>query len=198
MNNTPISDALALRATATAFDAQRGKLPIPGDPHRSPDSVTVARQISELGKMITDLGDEVLFRAADQDREIHTARVITSFAAAMGPAGEAASALGSVAHQLSFLDQTEHLRDQPDARDAREAAARVMDDALGMADTALREAGDSLHAASATVSPPSVRLQAARSWSTTTAPAPAPAPGPMPTAGAPAAAAPPDRIARSR
>jgi hypothetical protein len=193
VNSTPVSDALALRAAASAFDAQRGKLPVPTDPHRSPDTVAVARQISELGKLITDLGDELLFRAADQDREVHTARVITSFAAAVGPAGEAASALGAVAHQLSFLDQTEHLRDQPDARDAREAATQVMDDALGMANTALREATDSLHAASATVSPPSVRLHAARSRSTTAAPAAAP-----PPAGAPAAAAPPDRITRSR
>ncbi|MFD4944620.1 hypothetical protein ACFWNT_19320 [Streptomyces sp. NPDC058409] len=193
MNNTPISDALALRATASAFDAQRGKLPVPGDPHRSPDSVGVARQISELGNLIADLGDDVLFRAADRDQEAHTARVITSFAAAVGPAGEAASALGAVAHQLSFLDQTEHLRDQPDAQDAREAAARVTEDALNMANTALREAADSLHAASATVLPPSVRLQAARSRSTTAAPAPA-----SPPATAPAAAAPADRIARSR
>ncbi|MFD9427319.1 MULTISPECIES: hypothetical protein [unclassified Streptomyces] len=193
MNNTPISNALALRATASAFDAQRGKLPVPGDPHRAPDSVTVARQISELGKMITALGDEVLFRTAAQDRDAHTARVITSFAAAVGPAGEAASALGSVAHQLSFLDQTDHLRDQPDALDVREAATLVVIDTLDMADTALREAADSLHAASATVSPPPVRLQAARSRSTTAASSPAP-----PLATAPTAAAPPTRIARVR
>ncbi|KPI14560.1 hypothetical protein OK006_3256 [Actinobacteria bacterium OK006] len=190
MNSTPVSDALALRAKASAFDAQRGKLPVSADPHRSPDSVAVARQISELGELITDLGDEVLFRAADPDREAHTARVITSFSAAVGPAGEAGSALGAVAHQLSFLEQTEHLRDLPDAR---EAATRVMDDALGMADTALREAADSLHAASATVSPPSVRLHAARSRSATAAPAAAP-----PPSGASAAAVPPDRITRSR
>ncbi|WP_217559120.1 hypothetical protein [Streptomyces sp. GbtcB6] len=189
MNSTPVSNALALRATASAFDAQRGKLPVPGDPHRSPDSVAVARQISELGELITGLGDEVLFRAADQDREVHTARVVTSFSAAVGPVGEAASALGAVAHQLFFLEQTEHLRD---ARDAREAATRVIDDALGMADTALREAADSLHAASAALSPPSLRFHAARSRSTTAAPVAAP-----PPAGAPAAAA-PDRIARSR
>ena len=37
----------------TAFDAQRGKLPVLGDPHRSPDVVAVSRQISELGKLIT-------------------------------------------------------------------------------------------------------------------------------------------------
>ncbi|MGW9131974.1 hypothetical protein [Streptomyces sp. NPDC055681] len=54
MDNTPISDALALRATATAFDTQRGKLPVPADPHRSPDAVAVARQISEFGELITD------------------------------------------------------------------------------------------------------------------------------------------------
>lgn len=145
VNNTPFSDALALRATASVFDAQRGKLPGPRNLHHSPDgvAVAVAKQISELGQLITDLGDEILFRTVAQDREAHTARVITSFAAAVRPAGEAASALGTVAHQLAFLHQTEHLRNQPDARDAREAAARVIDDALGLADTALGEAADS-------------------------------------------------------
>ncbi|MEU6405517.1 hypothetical protein [Streptomyces sp. NPDC046985] len=193
MNNTPVSDALALRATASAFDAQRGKLPIPGDPHRSPNSVAVARQISELGALISGLGDEVLFRTVDEDQESRSARVITRFAAAVGPLGEAVSALGAVAHQLAFLNQTEHLRDQPDARDAREAAVRVTDDALGAADTALREAADSLHAASATVSPPSVRLQAARSRSATAGLASA-----SPSPAVPGAAAPADRIARGR
>ncbi|WP_181010930.1 hypothetical protein [Streptomyces sp. SM13] len=165
-----------MRATASALNAERGKLPVLGDRHRSPDVAAVARQISELGELITDLGNEVLFRAAAQHHEVHTARVITGFASAVHPVGEAASALGAVAHQLSFLDRTEYLRDQPDARDAREAAVRVMDDALGTADTALREAADSLHAASATVSPPSVRLRAARSRSTTAVPSPIPPP----------------------
>ena len=191
MTTTPIADALALHAAASLFDAQRGNLPDPGDLRRSPDSVAVAKQISELGQLITDLGDEVLFRAAAQDREPHAARVITSFAAAVRPADEAASALGAVAHQLSFLHQTEHLRDQPDARDAREAAARVMGDALGVADTALGEAADSLHAASATLSPPAARLQAARHRSTTATPAP-------PPSDAPAVAVAPDRTTRSR
>ncbi|WP_405848489.1 hypothetical protein [Streptomyces sp. NBC_01518] len=193
MNNTPFSDALALRATASVFDAQRGKLPGPRNLHHSPDgvAVAVAKQISELGQLITDLGDEILFRTVAQDREAHTARVITSFAAAVRPAGEAASALGTVAHQLAFLHQTEHLRNQPDARDAREAAARVIDDALGLADTALGEAADSLHAASATVSPPTMRLQAARHRPTTATPAP-------PPADAPAIAIAPARTTRSR
>ncbi|MFD5626412.1 hypothetical protein [Streptomyces sp. NPDC127072] len=194
MDNTPISDALALRATASAFDAQRGKLPVAGDPHRSPDAVAVARQLSELGKLITDLGDEVLFRAADQDQASHTARVITSFAAAVEPAGEAASALGAVAHQLAFLNQTESLRDQPDARDARKAAVQVMEDALATADAALYDGANSLHSASATVSPPSVRLQAARSRSTTTAPTLGSSPPGVTTA----VAVPSDRLARGR
>ncbi|GAA3820554.1 hypothetical protein [Streptomyces chiangmaiensis] len=193
MDNTPLSDALALRATASAFDAQRGKLPVPGDPHRSPDVLAVARQISELGKLVTD-GDEVLFRAADQDQAPHTARVITNFAAAVEPAGEAASALGAVAHQLAFLNQSESLRDQPDARDARKAAVRVMEEALATAGAALHDGANSLHAASATVSPPSARLQAARSRSATTAHSPG---SPLPNVTT-AVAAPSDRIARGR
>ncbi|MFJ6466933.1 hypothetical protein ACIQM0_39010 [Streptomyces sp. NPDC091387] len=193
MNNTPSSDISALRGMASAFDAQRGKLPVPGNYRRLPGIVAVARQMSELGELITDLGHEVFLRAAAQDHEVHTARVIAGFAAAARPAGEAASALGETAHQLAFLNQTEHLRNRPDAQEAREAAVRVMEDALGAADTALREAADSLHAASATVSPPSVRLRAARSRSTTTAPAPRP----TPPAATPAAAA-PGRIVRGR
>ncbi|MCX4858205.1 hypothetical protein [Streptomyces canus] len=193
MNNSPLSDALALRATASAFDAQRGKLPVPADPHRSPGAVAVARQISELGKL-SELGDEVLLRAADQVQAPHTARVITNFAAAVEPAGEAASALGAVAHQLAFLNQTESLRDQPDARDAREAAVRVVEEALATADAALHDGANSLHSASATVSPPSVRLQAARSRSATIAPAP----GSPPPGGTTAVAASSDRIARGR
>lgn len=192
MDNTPLSDALALRATASAFDAQRGKLPVPRDPHRSPDAVTVARQISELGKLITDLGDEVLHRAAEQDREGRTAPAIVGFAAAVRPACEAASALGAVAHRLSVLDQAEHLGNEPGARDAREADRLVMGNALGIADKALRETADSLRAASAAISPPPVRAQAARSRSTTAAPSPAPPPTTVPPA------SPPGRIARSR
>ncbi|MFB7109166.1 hypothetical protein [Streptomyces sp. NPDC056291] len=194
MDNTPISDALALRATASTFDAQRGKLLVPGGTYRSPDVVAVARQISELGKLVTDLGDEVLFRAANQEPAPHTARVITNFAAAVEPAGEAASALGAVAHQLAFLNQTESLRDQPDARDAREAAVRVMEEALATADAALHDGANSLHTASATVSPPSVRLQAVRSRSVTTAPALGSPPPGVTTAVAAAS----DRIARGR
>lgn len=193
MNNTPIADALALRATSSAFGAQRGKLPVPGDHHRSPGIVAVARQVTELGELITELGNEVLFRAAAQDHEVHTARVIAGFAAAVRPAGEPASALGEMVHQLSFLSRTKHLRDQPDAQEAREAAMRVMDAALGTADTALRDAADSLHAASATVSPPSIRLRAAHSRSTIATPATRP----TPPATSPAAAA-GSRTARNR
>ncbi|MFF3536407.1 hypothetical protein ACFYXP_20975 [Streptomyces sp. NPDC002466] len=192
MTNNPISDALALRATASGFDAQRGKLPVPGDPHRSPDSFTVARQISELGKLITDLADEVLHRSAEQNRESSTAPAITGFTAALRPAGQAASALGTVARQLSFLDQTEHLSSKPDIRDAREAVEQVIGTALRTANVTLREAADALYVASATVLPPSVRIQAARSRSA----GPVSAPGPLPPASP--TPAPPNRIARSR
>ncbi|MEU3712168.1 hypothetical protein [Streptomyces catenulae] len=192
MTNTRVTDALALRTMASAFDAQRGKLPVEGDPHRSPDGVSVARQISELGKLITDLGNDVFFRAAESNREAHTSRVIDGFAGAVLPAGEAASALGSVAHQLSLLDLTEHLRDQPDARDAREAAMQVMGESLETADRALHDAATSLHIAAQGVSPSSARLQAARRRSTIAASASPPAPTPAVSAD-PAA-----RTARSR
>ncbi|WP_183068487.1 hypothetical protein [Streptomyces sp. gCLA4] len=167
MTTNPLADALATRATASVFDAQRGKLPVPGDPHRLPGSVAVAQQISELGKLITELGDEVLFRTAHREHGSRTSLVVSSFSAAVRPAGEAAAALGEVAQQLAFLERTEHLHDRPDTRDAREAAGRVIDEALATADMALREAADSLHAASTAISPPSSRLRAALGRTTT-------------------------------
>lgn len=192
MINSPVSDALSLRALASEFDAQRGKLPRPRDPNHSPDNVTVARQLSDLGKFIADPADEVLHRVAEQHREGRTHSAICDFAAAVGPACEAASALGAVAHQLSFLNRTKHLRSQPDALDAREAAARVTDDGLGAANTALRAGPDFLCAASAQAFSPPARLQAARARSTPATPAPASPPAD------PAAAALPGRIARGR
>ncbi|MFC8010377.1 hypothetical protein [Streptomyces cinereoruber] len=167
MTTNSLSDALAIRAMASAFDAQRGKLPVPGDPHRLPGSIVVAQQISELGKLITELGDEVLFRTVNREPGARTTPAVSGFSAAVRYAGEAAAALGEVAQQLVFLEQTKHLYEQPDARDAREAAGLVIDERLETADTALREAGDSLHAASTTVSPPSSRLRAALTRTTT-------------------------------
>ncbi|MGY4932920.1 hypothetical protein ACWD7T_17770 [Streptomyces sp. 900116325] len=151
----------------------------------------VARHISTLGELITDLGNEARF-SASHEHESHNPRVIAGFAASVRPTGQAASALGEVAHQLSFLDRTEHLRDEPDADDAREAAVQVIDDSLSTSDTALREATDSLRAASATVSPPSVRLRAALSRSAAAPSAAAPPPA------AQTAAVPADMVRRSR
>jgi hypothetical protein len=70
-----------------------------------------------------------------------------------------------------------------------------MEEALATAGAALHAGANSLYAASATVSPPSARLQAARSRSATTAHSPGPPPPGVTTA---VAAAPSDRIARGR
>ncbi len=163
---TNISDALALRALASAFDAQRGKLPVVGDRHRSPEPVLVARQLGELNTLSTELADEVLFRTDAADTAPGAARIVTAFASAIGPAGRASAALGEVSHQLAFLSQTWPMRDKPDVRDVREAATHVIEDSLADAESALRDAADVLHAESTTIAQPSLRLQAARARST--------------------------------
>ncbi|MFD7070603.1 hypothetical protein ACFV97_25595 [Streptomyces sp. NPDC059913] len=167
MNTDPLSDALAIRATARSFDAQRGKLPVPDDPHRLPSSIGVAQQISELGKLITELGEEVLSRAVGKGRHSPTTLAFSCFADAVRPAGEAATALGEVAKQLAFLERTEHLHERAYTRDARESAGQVISEALGAADAALRDAANTLHSASTAVSPPSSRLRAALGRTTT-------------------------------
>lgn len=169
MANTPTTDALALRDMASSFDAQRGKLPVLGDAHRSPEPTAVCRLIAELGELITQLSDEVLARVTAPDRAPHSDRVITAFASAVEPAGEAVTALGAVNHQLAFLAQTEPSHDHPWVREARESAVHVIEDALATANNALHDAATWLHAAATTHSPPSVRLRAALSRSHTAA-----------------------------
>ncbi|MGW4492339.1 hypothetical protein [Streptomyces sp. NPDC004376] len=189
MKDSSSSDAAALLATASSFDAVRGNLAIAGDPGRPLDSVTVARQLSAVGMLLAELGDEVLFHAADQRRDGHTGPAVMGFAAAVRPACEAASALAAAAHRLSARDQAKHLGDAP----VPEAYERlVMSNALGIADKALRETSEGLRAAAAAISPSTARADAARSRSTTTTPSPAPPPPAVPTA------APPGRIARGR
>ncbi|MFF3750548.1 hypothetical protein ACFYYH_08830 [Streptomyces sp. NPDC002018] len=189
MANTPTTDALALRDMASSFDAQRGRLPVLGDAHRSPEPTAVCRLIADLGELTTQLSDEVLTRATAPDRAPHSHEVITAFASAVEPAGEAVTALGAVNHQLAVLAQTEPSHDHPWVREARESAVHVIEDALATANNALHDAATWLHAASTTLSPPSVRLRAALSRSHTTAsttPPPAPAKTASATAGLPA------------
>ncbi|MDQ8704120.1 hypothetical protein RCO28_16730 [Streptomyces sp. LHD-70] len=189
MTDTSSTDAWALRATASSFNAVRGKLPATGDPDRPLDSVTVARQLSAVGILLADLTDEVLFRDAEQRRDGYTSPAVTGFAAAIRPACEAASALGTVAHRLSARDQALHLGDEPEAE---ENDRLVMGNALGIADEALRETCEGLRAAAAAISPSPARVEAARSRSVTAAPSPAPPPPAIPPA------APPIRITRGR
>lgn len=195
MSNTAIADALALRTMASSLDAHRGKLPVLGDRHRSPEPIQVSRQISQLGKLITELGDEVLFRVAEPNQPPHSARAAAAFAQATNGVGQAAAALGTVNQELLFLKETDHIREQPDAKDAREAAVRCLEDALGLAGGELEEAANCLHAASSTISPPSVRLQAALRRSPVSTATGGP---PIPAANTAAAAAPAAHAVRGR
>jgi hypothetical protein len=155
------SPAHALRAAAFAFDAQRGKLPVAGDPHRSPELTFVSRQIAELSKLVTDLTDEVASRAARDSTAPGDTRVATAFAAALEPAGQAIAALGTVSHQLAFADHTWSRRHEPDVHEVHEQIPDVIQDALAEADTALQDAATALH--SAAIAQPTLRLKAALS-----------------------------------
>ena len=157
------SPAHTLRAAAFAFDAQRGKLPVAADPHRSPEPTFVSRQISELGKLVADLSDEVASRAVYDSTAPGEARVATAFAAALEPAGQAIAALGTVSHQLAFVDHTWARRHEPDLRDVHDRIPEVIEDALAEADTALQDAATALHSAATSIAQPTLRLKAALS-----------------------------------
>lgn len=185
----PSPDGPTLRATAARFDALRDNLPVLSDPLSSLDSHTIADQLSELSVLINYMADEILFRTVDRKRSGGPAPAIAGFAAAVRPACEAATALASVAHRLSSLDQAGR---QHDGSGAPGYDRLVMGNALAKADKAPRAAADSLRDASVTPSPEAARTQAARSRST----AAAPDSSPFPAAVLPAA--PPGVITRGR
>jgi hypothetical protein len=106
----------------------------------------------------------------------HDARVATAFAAALEPAGRAVAALGTVSHQLAFLDHTWSRRNQPDVRDVHEHIPAVIEDALADANTTLQDAATVLHAAATSIAQPALRLQAALSRTTTAVTKPSPIP----------------------
>ncbi|MBV1949165.1 MULTISPECIES: hypothetical protein [unclassified Streptomyces] len=176
-------DASALRATASNFDALRDNLPVAGDPHSPLDSHTIASELSELCGLINYMADEVLFRIVDRKRSGDPAPAIAGFAAAVRPACEAATALASVAHQLSNLEQAGQPHDESEAADYD---TPVVHNALTVTHQALRATADSLRDAAAPPSPEAARTQAARSRSTAEAASPSPSPAAAPPAAPPA------------
>jgi hypothetical protein len=185
MDATPIGEALALHSMARSFSAERGKLPQPADPHSPSDLATVARQLSQIGALITDLGDEVLFRANERDQAHHIGSAIKGFASAIRPASDAVYELSRMTRAYTHLDQTERQRDDPATAKTHEAARKTIECARTHADNALSQAASSLHSSAADISPPSARMRAARSRSTTM-PTITPIPHCPPTTAAPA------------
>ncbi|WP_033819833.1 hypothetical protein [Kitasatospora sp. MBT63] len=160
--NSPISEALLLHATATVIDAQREKLPQVSAPFRLPDPIGVARQTTELGGLIAELGDEYLFRADASAPQEHTTHAAEAFANTIGSVAQAASALGTVAQQLAFVARTAGKRGEPGYEDAHTDAGQLIELAVETARDDLAEAAQTLRTAASAVSPPpAVKVQRA-------------------------------------
>ncbi|MFF4820775.1 hypothetical protein ACFY2K_40075 [Kitasatospora sp. NPDC001309] len=159
--NSPISEALLLHATASGLDAQRAKLPQVSAPFRLPDPIGVAGQITELGRSITEMGDEYLFRAGAAAPQEHTAHTAEALASAIGGVAQAASALGTVAQQIAFVARTAGKRGDAGYEDAHTVAGQMIEFAVETARDDLAEAAQTLRTAASAVSPPAVKLQRA-------------------------------------
>ncbi|WP_198358190.1 hypothetical protein [Streptomyces fildesensis] len=163
----PAEDATTLTALATACDTVRAQLPLDGPPYQDLDLVTVSRQLSGLGDLVTHLSDEVLFRSVQPGptgSQRH--RAIGAFASAVDPLGRAISALGAVYTQVAFRDETSRWPDSPNLRDALRSADTVIEENLNTASEALRETADGLNAASTRLRVDPHRVQVALHRST--------------------------------
>ncbi|RKE22003.1 hypothetical protein [Streptomyces sp. TLI_171] len=98
--NTPLSEALELSGAAVALSDLRLGLPSDADPFALPDPAVVGRRITELGALITTMGDAYLRRAAEPAQQGFPAE---AFAIALNRAAQTVSALGTVGQQLSAL-----------------------------------------------------------------------------------------------
>ncbi|MFB7950135.1 hypothetical protein ACFC6L_35100, partial [Kitasatospora phosalacinea] len=67
-----------------------------------PKPVVVRHQVVGLGRVVAELGDEYLFRAAESAPQQYTLLAAEAFANASSSVAQAASALGAVAQQLAY------------------------------------------------------------------------------------------------
>ncbi|MFD7909060.1 hypothetical protein ACFV4G_43350 [Kitasatospora sp. NPDC059747] len=165
--NSPDSESFTLYAHASALEQQKALLPAAGFPVQVPDPVALRRQIARLGALITAMGNEFTARAAEQPAPEHALRAAGAYAAAIGHVGQAAADLGTVAQQLAFFGRTADTRDDPEVRKARQNAAGVIGWAIETARDELDQGAATLRQTASVVAPPSQRVQAALSRSTT-------------------------------
>ncbi|MFC8718043.1 hypothetical protein [Kitasatospora sp. NPDC057198] len=193
--DTPLSVALELTGAAVVLSDLRLGLPSDADPFALPDPAVVGRRITELGALITTMGDAYLRRSAEPAQQGFPAE---AFAIALNRAGQTVSALGTVGQQLSALaTMPTGPSGLPGSDYTRTLAATCIGEALQAAHQHLQDGVRVLRdAASDTLPAPEQAQQAvlARSPHTATAGPPTPAPTqPAPSSG-PAPAAPDDLL----
>lgn len=191
---SPAAEALALRVMATAFDALRDHLPSPDPPDRNPDLITISHLVSDFGRTVSDLSDEVLFRAANDNPSDAQQRAMRGFGATMPRAGRALDALATVYQELVFLHWAGHQAPNANLRDGQQDARRVIREQFCEAHDALCDAATGLRLTADRISSPTPRCQAAHIRS----PQRAATAGTPPPALPPAPAATPDPRGRGR
>ncbi|GLW58004.1 hypothetical protein [Kitasatospora phosalacinea] len=175
--NSPLSDALDLTGAALALSDLRLELPLTAYTFALPDPAVVGRKITELGGLITTLGDAYLLRATEPAQRGFPAE---AFAIALNRAAQTVSALGTVGQQLSALAALPPgPSGLPGSDYARTLAVTCIDEALQAAHRHLQDGVRVLRDAAADVLPTSARSQqAALTRSLPTAPAKVPASAP--------------------
>ncbi|MFB7950136.1 hypothetical protein ACFC6L_35105 [Kitasatospora phosalacinea] len=157
--NSPLSDALELTGAALALSNLRLGLPSDADPFGLPDPAVVGRKITELGALITTMGDAYLLRVTEPAQQGFPAE---AFAIALNRAAQTVSALGTVGQQLSALIMLPPgPSGLPGSDYTRTLAATCIDEALQAAHHHLQDGVRVLRDAASDVLPASDRLQQA-------------------------------------
>ncbi|MFF2819390.1 hypothetical protein ACFVT9_28190 [Kitasatospora cineracea] len=162
--NKPLPEtALLLNAAANMAELQSARLPRMGPGLSWPDSAAVGRQISELGSIVNELGDEYLFLAVASHPAPRADAVLAAeaFANAAASTASAAAALGDVGQQLSALARTAGGRSGPDVDSALGAASDSISACLDRARGGLSNAAKVLRAGAETIAPELVELHQA-------------------------------------
>ncbi|MFF2819391.1 hypothetical protein ACFVT9_28195 [Kitasatospora cineracea] len=188
--NSPLSIALELTGAAVALSDLRLELPSDADPFALPNPAVVGRKITELGALITTMGDAYLRRTAEPAQQGFPAE---AFAIALNRAGQTVSALGTVGQQLSALaTMPTGPSGLPGSDYTRTLAATCIDEALQAAHRHLQDGVRVLRDAAEDALPATARSQQAalaRSLHTATAQPSAVVP-PLPLRSGPSTAGP--------
>ncbi|MCG3039018.1 hypothetical protein ACLIYM_09760 [Streptomyces fenghuangensis] len=129
MTSLTAEDAEALYEMALRFDTERKHLSFPEYHGRLPNLVEVSQRLSGLGELLTEVSDEVLFRATAPEQTESQRQTVGVFTAAAAHVRQAIRLVSDAHYHLAVPQGTVGGPDAPDRAESATVAGERLDEA---------------------------------------------------------------------